>query len=111
MSIVLLGLSRVPSGDGAIVDPALHGDNRLIGRYGRVATDLRVSLTDECNLRCTYGMPAEGLDWMADERVLTDVEMIRLVQVAVEQLGVEEVRFTGGEPLLRTGLEKIVEAT
>ncbi|HZI98917.1 MAG TPA: GTP 3',8-cyclase MoaA [Actinomycetales bacterium] len=111
MSTVRLGVPRVRSGDGPIVDPARPGDNRLIDRYGRVATDLRVSLTDKCNLRCTYCMPAEGLDWMADERVLTDVEMIRLVQVAVEQLGVEEVRFTGGEPLLRKGLEKIVEAT
>ncbi len=78
--------------------------------YGRVATDLRVSLTDKCNLRCSYCMPAEGLDWMADERLLTDTEVIRLVQVAVERLGVEEVRFTGGEPLLRKGLEKFVEA-
>ena len=85
-------------------------DDRLIDRFGRVATDLRVSLTDKCNLRCSYCMPAEGLDWMADERLLSDVEVIRLVQVAVERLGVQEVRFTGGEPLLRKGLEKIIEA-
>ena len=79
-------------------------------RFGRVATDLRVSLTDKCNLRCSYCMPVEGLDWMAADRLLTDTEVIRLVQIAVERLGVEEVRFTGGEPLLRKGLEKIVEA-
>jgi cyclic pyranopterin phosphate synthase len=86
-------------------------DDRLIDRYGRVAADLRVSLTDRCNLRCSYCMPAEGLDWMPDDRILTDDEVIRLITVAVHRLGVTEVRFTGGEPLLRRGLEKIVEAT
>jgi cyclic pyranopterin phosphate synthase len=80
----------------------------LDDRYGRTATDLRVSLTDRCNLRCTYCMPAEGLDWLPDERVLTDDEVVRLVRVAVTRLGVDEVRFTGGEPLLRRGLVDIV---
>jgi cyclic pyranopterin phosphate synthase len=56
-------------------------------------------------------MPAEGLDWLPGEQVLNDAEVIRLVTIAVERLGVDEVRFTGGEPLLRRGLEKIVEAT
>src|SRR6187200_1810973 len=74
---------------------------RLEDSFGRVATDLRVSLTDRCNLRCTYCMPAEGLDWMPNDQVLTDDEIVRLVRVAVEQLGVTEVRFTGGEPLVR----------
>ncbi len=86
-------------------------DPRLVDRFGRYATDLRVSLTDRCNLRCSYCMPPEGLDWMADERLLTDEEIVRLVTVAVRDLGVEEVRFTGGEPLLRRGLEGIVAAT
>jgi cyclic pyranopterin phosphate synthase len=86
-------------------------DARLIDRHGRVARDLRVSLTDRCTLRCRYCMPPEGLDWMADERLLTDDEIVRLIAIAVERLGVTEVRFTGGEPLLRRGLEKIVEAT
>src|SRR3954469_1015140 len=86
-------------------------DSRLLDRFGRVATDLRVSLTDRCNLRCSYCMPAEGLDWLPDERVLTDDEIVRLITVAVQRLGVEEVRFTGGEPLLRRGLEKILSAT
>jgi cyclic pyranopterin phosphate synthase len=86
-------------------------DPRLVDRYGRVATDLRVSLTDRCTLRCTYCMPAEGLDWLPGEHVLTDAEVIRLIRVAVERLGVDEVRFTGGEPLLRRGLEEIVGAT
>ncbi|WP_163274720.1 GTP 3',8-cyclase MoaA [Cellulomonas iranensis] len=83
----------------------------LADRYGRVATDLRVSLTDRCNLRCTYCMPAEGLPWAPDDTVLTDAEVVRLVRVGVERLGIREVRFTGGEPLLRRGLEGIVAAT
>ncbi len=76
--------------------------------YGRVATDLRVSLTDRCNLRCNYCMPAEGLDWLPTEETLTDDEVVRLVRIGVEQLGIREVRFTGGEPLLRRGLVDIV---
>ncbi|MGV9210374.1 GTP 3',8-cyclase MoaA [Micromonospora sp. RB23] len=85
-------------------------DGVLVDRYGRVARDLRVSLTDKCNLRCTYCMPAEGLPWLAGPELLTDEEIVRLVRVAVEQLGVTEVRFTGGEPLIRPGLLGIVGA-
>ncbi|MFI1967521.1 GTP 3',8-cyclase MoaA [Streptomyces cinnamoneus] len=81
----------------------------LIDTYGRVATDLRVSLTDRCNLRCTYCMPEEGLQWLAKPDLLTDDEIVRLIGVAVTALGVTEVRFTGGEPLLRPGLVGIVE--
>jgi GTP 3',8-cyclase len=83
----------------------------LADRYGRVATDLRVSLTDRCNLRCSYCMPAEGLDWLPNDDVLTDDEVVRLITIAVEHLGVDEVRFTGGEPLLRRGLPDIVRRT
>ncbi len=82
----------------------------LVDRFGRIATDLRVSLTDRCNLRCTYCMPVEGLAWLPKPEMLTDDEVVRLVRVAVEQLGVREVRFTGGEPLLRPGLVGIVAA-
>ncbi len=82
----------------------------LADRHGRVATDLRVSLTDRCNLRCTYCMPAEGLAWLPSTRILSDDEVGRLIRIAVERLGVTEVRFTGGEPLLRPGLVKIVGA-
>jgi cyclic pyranopterin phosphate synthase len=80
----------------------------LVDRFGRTATDLRVSLTDRCNLRCTYCMPAEGLDWLPTDEQLTDDEVVRLVGVAVRELGVKEVRFTGGEPLVRRGLVDIV---
>jgi cyclic pyranopterin phosphate synthase len=79
--------------------------------YGRIATDLRVSLTDRCNLRCAYCMPPEGLHWLPSPDLLTDPEVVRLVRVAVERLGVREVRFTGGEPLLRRGLADIVART
>lgn len=83
----------------------------LADRFGRVATDLRVSLTDRCNLRCNYCMPAEGLDWLPTEQTLTDDEVVRLVTIGVELLGITEVRFTGGEPLLRRGLVDIVRRT
>jgi cyclic pyranopterin phosphate synthase len=82
----------------------------LVDRYRRVATDLRVSLTDRCNLRCGYCMPPEGLPWLPHRDVLTDDEINRLVRIAVTVLGVTEVRFTGGEPLLRPGLVGIVAA-
>ena len=84
---------------------------RLEDRFGRVATDLRVSLTDRCNLRCSYCMPAEGLEWLPDESVLTEDEIVRLVRIGVQQLGIREVRFTGGEPLVRRGLVDIVRRT
>jgi cyclic pyranopterin phosphate synthase len=83
----------------------------LTDSYGRAATDLRVSLTDRCNLRCAYCMPPEGLDWLPAPEVLTGDEVVRLVRIGVEALGIREVRFTGGEPLLRRDLESVVAAT
>jgi len=83
----------------------------LADSFGRIATDLRVSLTDKCNLRCTYCMPAEGLDWLPGGQLLTDDEVVRLVRIGVELLGITEVRFTGGEPLLRRGLPEITART
>ncbi len=82
----------------------------LIDEYGRQATDLRVSLTDRCNLRCTYCMPADGLEWIPTEDTLTDEEVIRLLRIAVDHLGVTKFRFTGGEPLLRKSLEQLISA-
>jgi GTP 3',8-cyclase len=83
----------------------------LADSYGRVATDLRVSLTDRCNLRCAYCMPPEGLDWLPGDEVLTGDEIVRLISIGVTRLGIREVRFTGGEPLLRRDLETIVTRT
>jgi cyclic pyranopterin phosphate synthase len=82
----------------------------LLDSYGRTATDLRVSLTDKCNLRCSYCMPAEGLPWLPKDELLGDEEIIRLIGLAVTELGVRDVRFTGGEPLLRPGLVGIIAA-
>jgi len=79
----------------------------LVDSFGRVATDLRVSVTDRCNLRCTYCMPPEGLAWIPGDELLSAAELVRVVRLAVDQ-GVQEVRFTGGEPLVRPDLEEIV---
>ena len=79
----------------------------LVDRFGRVADDLRVSLTDRCNFRCTYCMPAEGLAWLPRSDLLTYEEIERLVGVFLD-LGVRTVRLTGGEPLLRRGVETLV---
>src|SRR5262244_1490865 len=95
-----------------VVPSVLGGDARVLAdSYGRIATDLRISLTDRCNLRCAYCMPAEGLDWLPRPTLLTDDEVVRLARIGVELLGVTEVRFTGGEPLLRRGLVGIVART
>ncbi len=88
-------------------DPVLTA-GLLTDTFGRVATDLRVSLTDRCNLRCTYCMPAEGLDWMPAPELLSDDEIVRLVSIAVSRLGVTQVRLTGGEPTLRPGLPGLI---
>jgi cyclic pyranopterin phosphate synthase len=76
-------------------------------QFGRMARDLRVSVTDRCNLRCTYCMPAEGLPWLPKPEMLTDEELLRVVGVFVG-LGVRQVRLTGGEPLLRRSLAAVV---
>ncbi|KPM52175.1 molybdenum cofactor biosynthesis protein MoeA [Frankia sp. R43] len=95
----------------AAPDPARPNTPALVDRFGRVATDLRISLTDRCNLRCMYCMPAEGMKWMQAAQLLSDDELLRLITIAVTRLGVRELRFTGGEPLLRRGLEDIVAAS
>ena len=85
-------------------------DGPLLDTFGRVATDLRVSLTDRCNLRCSYCMPAEGLDWLPNQQLLRPDELARLMHIAVTRLGVTSVRFTGGEPLLARHLEEVIAA-
>lgn len=89
----------------------VNGQGVLSDKHGRVMTDLRVSLTDRCNLRCSYCMPAEGLAWLPHENHLTDDEVLRLLTIATTRLGVTSVRFTGGEPLLRRGLVDLVRRT
>ncbi|CAA0115040.1 GTP 3',8-cyclase 2 [Mycolicibacterium vanbaalenii] len=106
MTVVALGL------------PSLHrprapapSDGPLVDTFGRVATDLRVSLTDLCNLRCTYCMPAEGLDWLPSDQKLSSEELTRLLRIAVTRLGITSVRFTGGEPLVVPHLEDVIART
>ncbi|WP_395402749.1 GTP 3',8-cyclase MoaA [Arthrobacter sp. UC242_113] len=82
----------------------------LADRYGRRATDMRLSLTDKCNLRCTYCMPAEGLEWLSKQAVMTGEEIVRIVGIGVNMLGVRELRLTGGEPLVRADLVDIIGA-
>lgn len=93
------------------VTPSTEGrpeTDALVDRFGRVARDLRISVTEKCSLRCTYCMPAEGLPAIARDNLLTAVEIGRLVGIAVRDLGVRDIRFTGGEPLMRADLEEII---
>lgn len=81
----------------------------LVDGFGRVHRDLRISVTDRCNFRCTYCMPAEGLDWMAREDLLTYEELARVARVCVERFGFDGIRLTGGEPTVRANLPVLIE--
>ncbi|MFJ2299922.1 GTP 3',8-cyclase MoaA [Oerskovia paurometabola] len=109
MTAVALGLPRVrPTGAPS---PLGRPDTEaLVDRYGRVAHDLRVSVTEKCSLRCTYCMPAEGLPAIPRDDLLTPSEIGRLVGIGY-RLGIRDVRFTGGEPLMRPDLAEIVRRT
>jgi cyclic pyranopterin phosphate synthase len=92
----------------SVTTPGPHTtDGVLVDSFGRVATDLRISLTDKCSLRCTYCMPAEGLDWLTRTQRLSDDEIVRLAGVFVSQ-GVTSIRLTGGEPLVHPTLVDVV---
>jgi len=82
-------------------------DGPLIDTFGRIADDLRVSVTDRCNFRCTYCMPAEGLKWLPKDELLTFEEQARVLRVFVG-LGVASIKVTGGEPTVRTDLPTLV---
>jgi cyclic pyranopterin phosphate synthase len=109
---VQLGMPQPRDGAGPGLPPARPADAPagLADRFGRRATDMRLSLTDKCNLRCTYCMPAEGLEWLAKQAVMTADEIVRIVRIGVELLGVRELRLTGGEPLVRADLVDIIAA-
>jgi cyclic pyranopterin phosphate synthase len=81
---------------------------KLRDSFGRIADDLRISVTDRCNFRCVYCMPAEGLRWLGREEILRYEEIRRLARVFVERYGVRTIRLTGGEPLVRVKLEELV---
>jgi cyclic pyranopterin phosphate synthase len=109
MTTVGLGIPRIGSPLRHIPDAAGRPDvDGLIDRFGRVARDLRVSITEKCSLRCTYCMPEQGLPAIARDDLLTPTEIGRLVEIAVRDLGVHDIRFTGGEPLMRPDLAEII---
>src|SRR5580765_1020604 len=94
--------------------PSVRGESRapegtigLPDQLGRVARDLRISVTDRCNLRCVYCMPAEGMPWLPKDDLLTYEEIARFASVCLG-LGVEGVRLTGGEPTVRQDLPRLV---
>jgi len=84
------------------------GTRTLRDSYGRVADDLRISITDRCNFRCIYCMPAEGLKWLKRDDILRFEEIVRLARIFVERYGVRTIRITGGEPLVRINVEELV---
>ncbi|MFF5794092.1 GTP 3',8-cyclase MoaA [Paeniglutamicibacter sp. NPDC012692] len=93
-----------------ILPPAPADAPGLSDKFGRQATDLRISLIDKCNLRCTYCMPADGLAWLPKSKLLTLEEITRIVRIGVRDLGIRELRLTGGEPLVRVDLTQIIAA-
>lgn len=81
----------------------------LADGFGRVHRDLRISVTDRCNFRCTYCMPADGMDWHPRDELLTFEELARVATICVERFGFDSIRLTGGEPTVRSGLSVLVE--
>src|ERR1700716_1012866 len=81
----------------------------LVDSYGRVVRDLRISITDRCNFRCTYCMPQEGMKWLPREELLTFEEITRVARVCVDRYGFDGIRLTGGEPTVRAHLPVLVE--
>jgi len=79
----------------------------LVDSYGRRIKSMRISITDKCNFRCTYCMPAEGLPWLKKAEILSYEEIVRVAQVAVG-IGIEQIRLTGGEPLVRRDVPELV---
>ncbi len=84
------------------------GARDLVDPFGRVVRDLRISVTDRCNFRCTYCMPAEGMTWLPRAEVLTFEEIERLARLCVERFGFGGIRLTGGEPTIRAHITTLV---
>jgi len=82
-------------------------DNKLLDKYGRIAKKLRISVTDRCNMRCIYCMPTNNVKWLNDTEILSFTEIVRLTRILVK-LGIEKIRITGGEPLVRPGLQNLI---
>ncbi len=108
MTSVMLG---IPSLRPAPPSPSVTGrphSPELVDRFGRVARDVRISVTEKCSLRCTYCMPEEGLPAIPRDDLLSPAEIARLAGIAAREFGVHDIRFTGGEPLMRADLAEIV---
>jgi cyclic pyranopterin phosphate synthase len=84
------------------------GARDLVDPFGRVVRDLRISVTDRCNFRCTYCMPAEGMTWLPRSEVLSFEEIERLARLCVERFGFNGIRLTGGEPTIRAHITTLV---
>ncbi|MGB0208841.1 MAG: GTP 3',8-cyclase MoaA [Ilumatobacteraceae bacterium] len=91
-----------------MVAPGGHRREDLVDPFGRVIRDLRISVTDRCNFRCTYCMPAEGMTWLPRSEVLTFEEIHRIASLFVDRFGVEGIRLTGGEPTVRAHLPMLI---
>jgi cyclic pyranopterin phosphate synthase len=88
---------------------SVHGEPRdLVDPFGRVVRDLRISVTDRCNFRCTYCMPEEGMQWMPRSEILTFEEIERLATICVQRFGFDGIRLTGGEPTIRAHVSTLV---
>ncbi len=85
-----------------------EGTRDLVDPFGRVVRDLRISVTDRCNFRCTYCMPEEGMQWMPRSEILTFEEIERLARICVDRFGFDGVRLTGGEPTVRANITRLV---
>lgn len=94
-------------GDGA--SRAGGGASKLIDRFGRVHTYLRISVTDRCNLRCRYCMPAEGVEFKSKAEILTYEEILRVAKIFVA-MGIKKIRITGGEPMVRRDVDRLLSA-
>src|SRR3954452_21206770 len=84
-------------------------DRPLIDTFGRRHRDLRISITDRCNFRCTYCMPEEGMQWLPRDELLTYEDLARIARVCAERYGFEAVRITGGAPLVRAHITRLIE--
>lgn len=100
--------ARVPARDASAAPlESMPTDGPMVDSFGRVHSDLRISVTDRCNLRCTYCMPERGMTFLPRSALLTFDEILRVAAVA-RRLGVTSLRLTGGEPLVRADLADLV---
>jgi len=105
LPMLLERTEALPGGSEKLQSTDVHGE--LVDGFDRHIEDLRISITDRCNFRCTYCMPEEGLQWLKSDIVLTFPEIVRLARIGVD-LGIREIRLTGGEPTLRPGLPSLI---